>query len=379
MGKRREKQLVIHCARTHMDEGRLCEVRRILEGEDLDWGYILRHCSFHLTSLLFYNLQKIDGDHVVPRSVMDKLAERYVLIFYRNTQICSILRQVLERFQNEGIPVILLKGVALGGTVYSDVDLRPSGDIDLLVKKADLQNAAAVLSEMGYTLSPSIIDYEDHHHIPPYVKLDEKLNESMSIEIHHNIAPEPLMSRIDADCLWENPQVANISGIEALVLSPENLILELCVHLSRRFSDKRYLFDISESISHYGTRLDWHYVIEKSNKWRIGSFVYYPLFLAKEVMDANVPVHVLNSLGLDPELKFFERELLKIVLREYFLRSWDTSFRSRFIRFASRSLCKEFLYSSAMHSRVRNIGSASIDTFKRVFCRGIARTENSRE
>lgn len=364
MRKRREKQLVIYCARTHMDQEITCEVRRILEDGNLDWDYIMGNPSFYrISPLLLRNLKEVADENTVPRSVMDTLAARYAYIFYRNMQIYDILREVLERFRDEGIPVILLKGVALGETVYSDIDLRPPGDIDLLVKKTDLQNAAEIILEMGYNPADPVEQYRNHHHIPPYVKLDEKLDESIFIEIHHNIAPEPLMSRIRAEELWEGAKTVNIAGIDALVLCPENLILHLCVHLSSDcfIAGIGNLVDISESVRNYDESIDWDCVVTRSNEFGLGSFTYYPLSLAKDMMGAEVPASALERLKLDPELRPSMVKLLWIVIKRNLSTNHDLRFHT--------SLCRGLFSTPIIRREIGNVRPALFHAFDRAFQR----------
>ncbi len=360
MRKRREKQLLIHCARTHMNQERISAVRRLLEDGDLDWNYILGNSSFYrIFPLLLRNLEEIADENTVPRSVMDTLAARYTYIFYRNMQIYSILRDILERFQNAGISVILLKGVALGETVYSDIDLRPPGDIDLLVKKTDLQDAADILLKMGYNPAYPMERYKNHHHIPPYKKLHEELNELISIEIHHNIAPEPLMSRIRAEELWEGAQMVNIAGIDALVLSPENLIMHLCIHLSYSCfrAGMGNLVDISQSIRHHDGNLNWDCIVGRSCRFGVSSFVYYPLCLAGEMMDANIPLYVVDKLRLVLCLKSAEEQFSRMIFKRNILTPVHSSFIYSFAEFTNIRLCKTLLYTSGIRNRAREIAS----------------------
>ena len=106
MRKHQERQLLVHCARTHMDEERIRAARTLLEDGDLNWDYILGNSSFYrISPLLLRNLKEIADGNTVPRSVMDVLAARYAYTFYRNMQMYSILRDILERFQNAGISV----------------------------------------------------------------------------------------------------------------------------------------------------------------------------------------------------------------------------------------------------------------------------------
>jgi hypothetical protein len=368
MKKSREKQLVIHCARTHMDEERIYKVRNLLEGRELDWDYILNHRAFYrITPLLFHNLKEIADEDAVPLFVMDALTAHYAFMFYRNMQIYSILRDILERFQNAGISVILLKGVALGETVYSDIDLRPPGDIDILVKKMDLQDAADILLKMGYNPAYPMERYRNHHHIPPYKKLDEELNESISIEIHHNIAPEPLMSRIRAEELWEDAQAVSISGIDTQVLSPENLIMHLCIHLSYSCFTGGIgnLVDISESIRCHDGSLNWDCIVGRSCKFGVSSFVYYPLCMAGEMMDANIPLYVVDKLRLALGLKSAEEQFSRMIFKRNILTPMHSSFIYSFAEFTNIRLCKTLLYTSGTRNRAREIASLWIQALNK--------------
>ena len=61
-------------------------------------------------------------------------------------QLCSLL----AAFDRASVPVIPLKGPALGEALYRDPGLRPFTDLDLLVRRADVARAVALLSNLGY-------------------------------------------------------------------------------------------------------------------------------------------------------------------------------------------------------------------------------------
>lgn len=374
MKERVEKQLMLYCATTHLDERKTGEIRRLLDG-NIDWEYILADPSLTcITHLLFYNLKKIAGKNAIPKSVVDRLRVRYVSVLLMNMRIYRQLHEVLERLQNEGIPVILLKGVALAETVYPDIALRPMSDIDFLVRRTDLRIIMEIFRELGYDPLYPMEYFGRHHHLPPYRKIDAMPYKLVAIEVHHNIVPEPIMSGIDADQLWKGAQTVDIAGIDALVLSPENLILHLCFHLSNScfVNGMRALVDISQSIRYYGRNLNWRLLIKRSKEFGVGSSVYHPLRLAEEMMDIEIPTYVLNSLKLDPKLRPFEARLLKTIAEKNILRNWYySSFPSQVIIFLHNSLCKELLFTSGIGNRVRNIGITWLSALDRAYHRHI--------
>lgn len=63
------------------------------------------------------------------------------------------LRTILGAFSEEGIPLVLLKGAALGLTVYDDPAWRTMSDIDIWVQDANMGDAARVMAELGYVMN----------------------------------------------------------------------------------------------------------------------------------------------------------------------------------------------------------------------------------
>ena len=59
----------------------------------------------------------------------------------RNIQLYGELIRALRTLRDAGIPAIVLKGAALVDTIYPSIAHRPTGDIDLLVRRADRDRA----------------------------------------------------------------------------------------------------------------------------------------------------------------------------------------------------------------------------------------------
>lgn len=371
MKKKSERELVLCCATADLDKKKAGKVQRLLDG-GIDWDYILADRSLAcLTPLLFYNLGKITDRDTIPKSVLDTLRERYVGVLRRNTKIYRQLHEILKELQNEGIPVILLKGVALAETVYPDIALRPMSDIDLLVKKTDLNAVIEVLPKLGYIQPHSAKDYTEHHHIAPFRKTEVEQRDLTSIEIHHNISPNLIASCSGIDWLWENAQTIKIAKIDALALSPENLILHLCLHLSDCcfVNGIKTLVDISESIIYYGGNLNWDLLVRRSKELGVSNSVYHPLHLAKEMMDSDIPVCVLDDLGLASNLGPFATRFLKRLARKHIFKNWYYSpSLSRLIIFLYNSLCKELLYTTGRCNRIKNFGLSCVNALDRA-CR----------
>jgi hypothetical protein len=88
-----------------------------------------------------------------------------------------------------------------------------------------------------------------------------------------------------------------ILDYETLMLSPEDLLLHICLHTSYQHQfdfGLRPFCDIAEVIRHFGATLDWQVVTEKAKqrKWVRG--VYLALVIASEFAGADVPKDILE-------------------------------------------------------------------------------------
>jgi len=91
----------------------------------------------------------------------------------------------------------------------------------------------------------------------------------------------------------------HVAGCDALTLSPEDLLLHLCVHTSyqHQFAFGLLPFcDIAETIARFGPAFDWQTTVARAERrgWQRG--VYLTLRLAKELAGADVPPDILERL-----------------------------------------------------------------------------------
>lgn len=230
----------------------------------------------------------------------------------KNLRMYGELQRYLNKLNEAGIPVILLKGIYLAHEIYHGKGLREMNDMDLLVAKKDLKQAADILMQLGYEpAKPLHIDYEvkKSHHLPPMIK-----DQVAVFEIHWNITKPGRSYYIEPDGLWERAKAGNVLNQDVRVLSPEDLLLHLCIHNSHQhmFSfGLRPFCDIAGAIEHYKQVLDWNQFtsLARENGWQKG--VYLALLTAKDMVGAAVPettLHALKPADTNPELLKISKE-----------------------------------------------------------------------
>lgn len=147
----------------------------------------------------------------------------------RHLALSDALRAMLLAFTQQGIRCAPLRGLALAQQLYRDPSLRPMGDIDLLVRKRDLPAVTMILKEMGYRVCDRRPGFaQEFSYTLEFFKTEPV---PIIVEPHWTIAYPPFVERLDMDAVWRRCVPGRACGVETLVLSPEDALLNLCLHL----------------------------------------------------------------------------------------------------------------------------------------------------
>lgn len=250
-----------------------------------------------VTSLVFHRLKKKGLDQAVPSDVYASLKDVYQQNIVRIMKISGQSRRVLKALNNADIPTIPLKGIVLANSIYESIGLREMSDFDLLVPQEKLAEAFEIITGMGYKPVQSFyLDslIQTGKHLPCCIKKGH-----VNIEIHWNITYPNMSYSIDPRELWDHAVPVQILDYETLMLSPEDLLLHICLHTSYQHQfdfGLRPFCDIAEVIHHFGSTLDWQVVTERAKQRNWARGVYLALVVAKEFAGADVPKNVMERL-----------------------------------------------------------------------------------
>jgi hypothetical protein len=290
-----EGRVLLACAAEGPDPN---AVESLLDAR-LDWPCLIDRAVRHgLGPLLFATLRTVAPGP--PDAIRARLHEIYERHAARHADRVAKLAGIGAALGESGITVALLKGGALGSVVYRDPAFRTMGDVDLLAREDDLVAASRVLRRLGYTADDSWRSeawYEaHHHHLAPLIAPDG----SLIVELHRSIV-EAGEGRVPVDELWERASLERIGGVPFRVLAPSDLLLHLCLHLARDNmfvgGKLRDLRDMAETIRHYGEAIEWDEVMTRAKEWQVAGYVYWALWLARDMAGAAVPAGVLEGLA----------------------------------------------------------------------------------
>ncbi len=258
-----------------------------------DWENLLRLAGALLVAPLLYRQLKSRAD--IPPNIRDLLKGAYYRSHARYAYLAHELQQILVKFREANIPVILLKGIYLADMVYQDAGLRPMGDLDLLVNWDDIPTGVEILSQLGYR--PHVdyaleVELDYAKHVPPYIKKD------VAIELHWSIVNPDAPAKVDVPGLWERSLAFEQDGIQARSLCPEDLLLHLCLHSAQHYflQQLRTLCDIQAVIRKYAADLDWEVILQRTQDWQAGRSVFLALYTTRKLLQVNIPEEILETL-----------------------------------------------------------------------------------
>ena len=183
--------------------------------------------------------------------------------------------------------------------------LRPMADVDLLVRGPDVRGATQLLRSLGYAGTDGELLHQEpidgNMHVEPMRKPGGLL-----VEIHYALLAPALVKGQDVDGIWSRTRSRAIGGTEAKVLSPEDLLLHLCLHaaLNHGFQvNLLHLCDIPAVVDHFGDRLDWTAFRNRARAWGAERSVEVTLALAGRLLGWEPPARAAAG-GTPPPAPF---------------------------------------------------------------------------
>ncbi len=258
-----------------------------------DWDSTLRLArQARVLGMLAHRLQAHESRwRAIPERVRGHLQAAINYGAYRAHLVRMELRD-LERALPADLPVILLKGAAYLLQELPLAQGRAPNDVDLLVRRADLDRAEAALKTAGWQMATQSAYDERYyrewsHELPPL----RYPNHPLEVDLHHTIAPVTSRTRADDALLFADPRP--LPGSRYRVLAPLDQIIHAVIHLfqdSELDGELRGLVDIDALLrTHLRTDGDWQALIERAHHHQASHLLWYALRYCCDWLQTPMP------------------------------------------------------------------------------------------
>ena len=242
------------------------------------------------------------------------------------------LLKLLDLFEKEGIIAIPYKGPLLAISAYKNLVLRQFDDLDIVVNKNNILKVKEILISNNYTPQFDLDGFKERRFIQSQREY-KFFNSETEINLEIQWQFQGVSFSVSDDLGFTDPK--NIETIEInnkriSSLSPENMLLVLCIHASGHYWERlSWICDVSELIQ--SKNIDWEYTIKKAEELGIKRLLWVNLFLAVDLLGLNLPDDISKHL----ESKTIQN-LGFIVKKRIFIPYSDNFFRSASLRLKIR-------------------------------------------
>ncbi len=270
------------------------EAKALFCTETFDWNGFMKLAYVHQLIPRVYQKLKTFGP-MVPSAISERLRNAYLATTSLNLRLAHRSNEVINRFNHAGVPVIPLKGVHFAELVQGDIGLRPTTDIDLLVKEEDLGRVTELLGECGYRpLDKGYSeDFGQHGRHRPYVR--EGAGVGYFLEVHWNFyLAQP--RKLDMMPVWQRAIRRRFNGCEIYTLAPADLVFYLAIQQRLHgYRSLKLYADLTETIVRFPD-VDWHHIIKQADAAGQRTGLYFALRFAALLLRAPVPASVMKEL-----------------------------------------------------------------------------------
>jgi hypothetical protein len=311
----KEDLLIRYACRFNREDDFSKKIKSLLS-PDFNWAYFLEKAKKEKAAALMFKTfsanEEIKG--FLPEDIFADLRAIYQTVLARNLLHHQTLKEISERFDQQGIPFMVFKGLSLAEGVYQDAGLRPMGDLDILVKIQDLPKADRILNEFHYKkpfISPDLshISYSPYRNSFLYHK-----SGAYPAHIHlfwHiiNLYPydESILNKIDIEKIWDDAVDIQIENIVLRTFSIYHQIIYLCLHaLTHLYQPLILLCDIDRLLHLEKEKIDWDILVQESFNFGLSKVVYLGLYATRQVFDTDIPARALHQLK-PARMSLFER------------------------------------------------------------------------
>jgi hypothetical protein len=255
--------------------------------------------------LLYHRLKVANSNGGLTKLAEGRLKQEYFQTAAFNLLLSSEIPSLLQGLTKEGIPVLWVKGVILASSIYSDLGLRPSSDLDVIVSPENIDRAERAIRMLGYIpASPEAFgDFEKEiSHARAYQKDGGK---GFALELHQALVSDMQGSTPpNGGWFWSHTTQVSINGSSVVTLSPEANLIYLCGHLICHHGwEPRFiwLYDIHRLLEKYQETFDWGVFKTLTEKLNWQPYAGMVLKATKAFLHSPIPEESLTEFDIGDE------------------------------------------------------------------------------
>jgi len=224
----------------------------------------------------------------VPAWIRNELEVRFKRHARQTLRLSAETAGILRKFRDSGIDAMPHKGAVQAQRLFGDPAMRQFGDLDFLVREADVARARIALEELGYQQNLTLSPRQENEYLRAgneYVfGCDQGKN---LVELQWQILPRFYSVPFDMEALFSRSVETEFEAERVRVLRNEDLMMVLCAHAAKhRWEHLGMVRDIARLASF---DLDWEWIDAEARRLGILRIVTVSLLLVRNLLRRELP------------------------------------------------------------------------------------------
>lgn len=271
-----------------------------LAAHPLDENAVRWLMMHRLAPFVFHRLRAAGLLAIVPSPAQALLRDAYYASASHNALLAAELSALLADLRRSGVEPIVLKGMALGATLYPAPGARPVSDLDLLVERGQMGAVREIFNGRGYR--DHGLDPEDHLAFGSHLHAWREMagGGRVAVEVHWNLVHDPGVARhIDLVGLRGRAWPADLGGFSALVLDPADQLIHAAAHLLQHGHgwSLLWLLDLRLLAGRYAAGWDWRELVARAGEMHMAGVLRYWLELTERWFGLCLPAEAHSALA----------------------------------------------------------------------------------
>jgi hypothetical protein len=275
--------VLAECALPHPRAARLSKLLQT----PIDWPALLALAEQHGVLVLLVDRLK-DLQQATPPEIRETLREWQRRQTVSTLSLTAEMFRLLERLAALRIETLVTKGPALSVRCYGEPGMRQYGDLDLIVRDADMRRTTEAMTALGYApkvplsaIQASKFPGEYAFHKPT----------DLLVEFHTEKTFRYHPWRLPIETLFARSSSVIIDGRAVPTLSIEDELVLICIHGAKHFWERlMWIADVAALISK--NPLDWDKAMSAAHEVGAEKILRLGLRLAMDVAGATLPEQV---------------------------------------------------------------------------------------
>ena len=230
---------------------------------------------------------------------------------WRTMWLTRELLRVADSLATCGIQILPYKGPVLAEMLYGNVTSRQYSDLDIFLRLDDVRLAKKLLCHLGYDASLQLSPRQERAYLHSgYEYTFDTAQGRNLLELQWQVLPRFYAVDFDMPRLFERAVNVSVGGATVKTLSPEDLMLALCVHAAKHaWTRLSWLCDIARLTER---SMDWKFIQDEADRLGVRRIVSVSLWLVSEFLGLADPA----GWRPDPEVQIIGRRVFQFITGE---------------------------------------------------------------